>query len=93
MVQYKEPTNTFLCPLSANSFGIEFGSFRIRDLESQEVLFEVKRDPFSTEIPEVENEDDLRSVYYHFGPDFLNLKCVGTTLEFGVGEEPVENFR
>ena len=58
-------------------------------MDSNTVLFEVKRDPFAEGIRDFENEDDLRSVYYHFGPEFLNLKRIGTTLEFTIGEQPV----
>jgi hypothetical protein len=29
---------------------------------------------------------------YHFGPDFLELRTIGTTLEFCVGDQPVPNL-
>jgi hypothetical protein len=39
-----QATENFLCPLSANTFGIEFLYFRIRDLDSGTVLVEVAKD-------------------------------------------------
>ena len=40
---------------------------------------------------EVSDEDDptTRVIKYHLGPDFLKLRTVGLTLEFGIGEKPV----
>ncbi len=35
----------FLCPLSANVYGIDFLSFTIKDVESNKVIFEVAKDP------------------------------------------------
>ena len=37
-------TESFLCPLSANTYGIEFVYFRIRDLDSGVVLVEVQKE-------------------------------------------------
>ena len=35
-------TDKFLCPISANVYGIEFVAFKIRDLDRKIVLFEIK---------------------------------------------------
>ena len=40
----------FLCPLSANVYGIDFLSFRIRDYDSNTSLFEVSKDPSSPAV-------------------------------------------
>ena len=42
-------------------------------------------------LNEVSDEDDptTRVIKYHLGPDFLKLRTVGLTLEFGIGEKPV----
>ena len=35
---------SFLCPVSANVYNIQFLKFRIRDMDSGQTLFEVERD-------------------------------------------------
>jgi len=70
--------------------------FRIRDLDSGLVLFEIKNDyPTIEEIKsdEIINEEEWRTVRYHFGPNFFKLKSIGTSLTFSVGKKPVKNFR
>ena len=42
--QYKEFTPKFLCGLDANIYNIQFKRFRIRDMESDFVLFDVGDD-------------------------------------------------
>lgn len=96
-----KPTEAFLCPLSANIYNIQFLSFRVRDVESGYVLFEIARDENDPDpMQELENshlspeeEAEYRTVRYHFGPDFFKLKTIGTTLTFSVGDKPVKNFR
>jgi len=97
VLSYCEPTAGYLCPLNANVYGIEFESFRIRDYESQQVLFEVAKDP---DLPSLdlanlppEMEDQVRCISYDFGAEFLELRTVGTTLQFAVGPVEVPNFR
>jgi len=46
-----KPTDGFLCPLSANTFGIEFLSFTISDYESKKIIFEVGRGEFHRPPP------------------------------------------
>lgn len=92
------PTSGYLCPLSANKYLIEFLAFRIRDMDSNTVLFEVASDPADTsgpmlEVPEGLTEDMVRSVHYEFPVSVLELSSVGTSLTFRVGPEPVPNFR
>uniref|UniRef100_A0A0G4H3R2 GMP phosphodiesterase delta subunit domain-containing protein n=1 Tax=Chromera velia CCMP2878 TaxID=1169474 RepID=A0A0G4H3R2_9ALVE len=98
-------TKEFLCPIDANIFGIDFTSFKIRDVEEDHIIFDVNED---VTVPADESGkpadpskkgviapdiDARRSIRYNFGPDFLKLKVIGTTLEFSVGEQPVKNFR
>ena len=72
----------YCCPLTANTYGIEFESFHIRDYHSQQILFEVAKDPDQkvdlTQIPP-EMEDQVRCIAYDFGADFLSLETIGTT--------------
>ena len=90
-------TETFLCDVKENIYNIKFLKFRVRDLESGYVLFEVCDDE---EKPEDEKDGDQntdvanssRTIRYHLGPDFLELKNIGTALTFSVGALPVKNL-
>lgn len=87
------PTEKFMCSLKDNTYNIRFLLFRVRDLDSNTVLFEVESDPHE-EITAADQEepDDKRVIRYHLGPDFLDLNQLGSTLKFSVGEEEVKNF-
>ena len=87
-----EATDRFLCPLSANVYGIEFVYFKVRDLESGTVLFEVSNEE-EEEPHEVVEDDSIRTIKYHLGPDFLNLTALGSTIGFKVGGREVRDFR
>ena len=107
---YKEFTPKFLCDLDANIYNIQFRRFRIRDMESDFVLFDVgdDSDPNQQEqmdekqkkeemekLKKQEEEDIYKSprmIRYHLGPDFLDLKNLGSSLTFSVGDKPVKNF-
>jgi hypothetical protein len=95
-LQLQQPTNRFLCSLSANSYGIEFLKFTIRDIETNSVVFEVERErgdipPPGSLTPEMENA--ARSIRYNFNRTFLDYKTVGAKLVFAVGQQPLPNFR
>ncbi|KAJ1093404.1 hypothetical protein NDU88_006505 [Pleurodeles waltl] len=62
-------TENYLCKPEDNIYNIDFTRFKIRDLETGTVLFEI------------------------FTPAFLRLRTVGATVEFTVGDKPVNNFR
>lgn len=89
------PTEDFLCPLSANTYGIDFLSFKIRDVDSKETLFQVAKDPNAPPVqyPPDFDFNQLRSITYNFPKSFLDLKTIETTLVFKVGAQPVEGFR
>ena len=91
VVSLTEATDRFLCPLSANVYGIEFVYFKVRDLESGTVLFEVASE--EEEQQEIVEDDSIRTIKYHLGPDFLNLTALGSTIGFKVGGKEVRNFR
>ena len=69
----------FLCPISANTYGIEFLQFRIRDTDTAKIIFQVNADA-DVRLPE--NLDDLpdetRFIRYDFGAAFLQYKSIGT---------------
>lgn len=94
---FRCPTNGYMCPMAANTYGIDFLSFRIRDYSSGSQLFEIARDPDAppidvSQIPP-EMEDQVRCISYDFGAEFLQLEMIGTTLEFSVGPQEVDDFR
>jgi len=110
----------YLCSTDANIYDIDFTRFKIRDLESGAVLFEIAKPPndqfilsstyqnFQTDAEKIDQAtqatEDLtleepvdpnagRYVRYQFTPAFLKLKTVGATVEFTVGQKPVNRFR
>ena len=94
----RAPTDGFLCPLSANVYGIDFLEFEIKDYDSGESVFHVKKDG-DAGLPELPDDIDpaveraIRTVRYTFPEKFLRFETVRTALVFGVGETPVPDFR
>ncbi|KAJ2942723.1 hypothetical protein O0L34_g14911 [Tuta absoluta] len=95
-------TDTYLCSPEANVYDIDFTRFKIRDLESGTVLFEIAKPPTDFGVDNESGEDAPeepldpnagRFVRYQFTPQFLKLKTVGATVEFTVGARPVNQFR
>ncbi|GAQ82113.1 hypothetical protein KFL_001000350 [Klebsormidium nitens] len=95
----KEPTKGFLCPLSANIYGIDFTEFEVKDCDSGEVVFSIRKDPTGPAMPSApldldpELEAQFRTIQYTFPASFLRFKTVRTALTFRVGPEPLSNFR
>lgn len=76
----------FLCPLSANSYGVEFLSFAIMDYETKNIIFEVGKDkppPSDMSIDfsssSASGEDMYRRIKYNFSEDVLRLPYIQTT--------------
>ena len=106
--EYKGFTPKFLCGLEANIYNIRFKRFKVRDIETDFVLFDVSDDSDDSNnnenMPEelkdenlkkIEDEDIYKSprmIRYHLGPDFLDLKNLGSSLTFSVGDKPVKDF-
>ena len=67
-------TESYLCSPDANVFGIDFTRFKIRDMDTNTVLFEIAKPPniegdnsnYDTSDPNAG-----RFVRYHFTPEFL----------------------
>ncbi|KRW99489.1 Immunoglobulin E-set [Pseudocohnilembus persalinus] len=98
VTQFNKPTDKFLCPLNANRFHIQFLDFKIRDVDTNDIFFEISREPsdnfeeeINIEIPP-EHEEQIRTVRYDFSDDFFKLKNIGTSLSFSVGKLPVKDF-
>ncbi|XP_066928009.1 protein unc-119 homolog B-like [Clytia hemisphaerica] len=90
-------TENYLVDGRKNPYKIEFTRFKIRDIESAAVLFEIAKpedEDHDTEMDVDEDDPDSgRFVRYRFTDEFLRLNSVGATVEFSVGPKPVENFR
>ena len=71
----------YLCSPTANVYDIEFTRFKIRDMDSQEVLFEINKTADEKEFPDngLEKPEPSRFVRYQFPVGFLSLKRVGAT--------------
>ncbi|XP_073674142.1 protein unc-119 homolog A [Garra rufa] len=88
-------TDNYLCGPEQNIHKIDFTRFKIRDMETGTVLFEITKPP-TTESGEDRTDLDQnagRFVRYQFTPAFLRLRQVGATVEFTVGDVPINNFR
>ena len=73
----------FLCPLSANVYGLDFLNFTISDYETKAILFEIGRD--NPAPPDVSidfgavGEDMYRKIKYTFSEDVLKLPYIQTS--------------
>ncbi|CAH8579703.1 unnamed protein product [Heterobilharzia americana] len=73
-----------------NIYDIQFLSFSLRDMESNAVIFEVRKPPSEYFQNDCEQK---RCVRYKFSPDFLYLRTVGATVEFSIGDKYISEFR
>jgi len=74
------PSKGFLCPASANTYGITFRSFAITDYDSKATIFDTESDQI--EIDESQNfeiEDIGRGIKYVLPEDILKLPLVATS--------------
>jgi len=74
----------YLCSPEANTYDIEFTRFKIRDMDTGTILFEIGKPSVYDNLDEIEKEEDIdsncgRLVRYHFTSQFLKLKTVGAT--------------
>ena len=96
VLAFRKPTKDFLCPLSANIYGLDFLSFTIEDYDTKRVIFEVNKE--NIELPagfdfSMLDENAYRKIKYDFSVDVLRLPRISTILTFSVGPQPVENFK
>ncbi|GMI43783.1 hypothetical protein TeGR_g8725 [Tetraparma gracilis] len=90
VLEFRKPSASFLCPVSANTYGIEFLSFVITDYETKKTIFEVGKDvpPVGMEMDvDLMDENSFRKIKYTFSEDVLRLPLIGTTLVFKVGDQ------
>ena len=69
----------YLCPITANTYKIDFTKFKIRDMESGGVLFEIAKPEGVSEMSLSSDPNAGRYVRYEFPPEFLKLKQIGAT--------------
>ncbi|CAG9462657.1 unnamed protein product [Pedinophyceae sp. YPF-701] len=98
VLEHKEPTAGFLCPLSANRYGVRFREFKIQDDSSKRVLFHAKMDPDARtedlDLSDPEIERSVRTITYNLPVEFLTYNTVRTMLSFSVGQQaPLQDFR
>lgn len=91
-------TEDYLCKPEDNIYNIDFTRFKIRDLETGSVLFEIAKPPNVGPLDSEDGGGDVdistgRFVRYQFTPAFLKLRTVGATVEFTVGDRPINSFR
>mmetsp|Transcript_31158 Transcript_31158/g.71953 ORF Transcript_31158/g.71953 Transcript_31158/m.71953 type:complete len:201 (+) Transcript_31158:66-668(+) len=88
------PTDGYLCDLEHNIYNLHFVDFRIRSLDegNERVLFDLGAGDRPSPVPPDRGEAG-RFIRYHFGPEFLDIQTIGTTLEFTNGDYEVRNFR
>ena len=86
-----DPTNVFLCKLVDNVPKFKFGGFKIRDCLSNITLVEVPDQEVDNDVSD-EDDPSTRVIKYHLGPDFLRLRTVGLTLNFGIGPEAINKL-
>ncbi|UJR21383.1 hypothetical protein I4U23_024475 [Adineta vaga] len=93
ILRLRKPTNNYLTETDENAYKIDFVHFRIRDMKTNTILFEVER---PRDDGETENAIELtagRFVQYHFSSSFLKLRQVGALVDFTVGDREVKSFR
>jgi hypothetical protein len=97
VLRLTKATDNYLCRTEANIYNIDFTRFKLRDMDTNSVLFEVAKPEGSGDRDEAENEESDpnagRFVRYQFTPQFLKLKTVGATVEFTIGDKEVSKFR
>lgn len=95
VMRFNKISEDYLCSPSANIYEIDFTRFKIRDMESGAILFEIAKPPSdqindnsmeevtaaAEELCLEESSDPNagRYVRYQFTPAFLSLKTVGAT--------------
>jgi hypothetical protein len=72
----------FLCPLSANTFNIDFIELKIKNADTNSTVCVAGRDPNTApmrEFPPGFDLDILRQIKYNFPRSLLDCSCVNTT--------------
>lgn len=83
ILKHTKPTEGFLCPVSANSYGIIFKSFSISDHETKTSLFSTEidgRDKIEVDVDTSGSEEDMyRKIRYTFPEEVLKVPRMETS--------------
>ena len=95
VLDLKCPTRKFLCPLTANAFGMDVVSITMKDYDTHDLLFEVTRDADQPSPTSHAVEDPLRNIRYPlaFAENVPGLPVIEKQLVFSVGNQEVQEFR
>ena len=79
VMAFTKPTRDFLCPLSANVYGLDFLSFTIEDYDTKRVIFEVNKE--NIELPagfdfSMLDENSYRKIKYEFSEGGVRLESL-----------------
>lgn len=80
VLKMQSPSERFLCPVSANTYDINFKSFRISNCMTKETLFDTECDPIKLDINSISfsEADAFRSIQYSFKEDMLKTPSIAT---------------
>ncbi|CAF4752439.1 unnamed protein product [Rotaria sp. Silwood1] len=93
VLRLRKSTNSYLTETDDNVYKIDFVHFRIRDMKTNKILFEVERGSNDDDLNDEIDPSAGRFVQYHFPSSFLKLKQVGALVDFTVGDREVKSFR
>jgi hypothetical protein len=83
VLKHTEPTKGFLCPVSANHYGISFKSFRISNHETKTILFDTAKATEGSMEIEVDSsepeENRYRRIRYTFPEEVLKIPRMETS--------------
>ena len=82
-LKFTKPTEKFLCPVTANTYGISFGKFVIRNAKTNDILLSIE--PEEGEVGPPIMDDEARTIRYSFPKEMLRIGQIGTAVEFKVG--------
>ncbi|CAF5030540.1 unnamed protein product [Rotaria sp. Silwood1] len=77
VLRLRKSTNSYLTETDDNVYKIDFVHFRIRDMKTNKILFEVERGSNDDDLNDEIDPSAGRFVQYHFPSSFLKLKQVG----------------
>ncbi|XP_039987261.1 protein unc-119 homolog A [Xiphias gladius] len=90
-------TKNYLCSPEENVHMIDFTRFKIRDMETGTVLFEITKPPTERERERECDPDGPSPQKFEFSLGFQVGKCIFSLylcrVEFTVGDTPINNFR
>jgi hypothetical protein len=82
ILKMKSPSERFLCPLSANTYGIQFKSFSIGNFETKETLFDTEHDTINLDTTistcSASDPDAFRAIRFSFPEGMLKIPSIAT---------------